>query len=295
VSRCEISYGYPLKSFNSWNVGGRCKRCALPRNAGEASSALRELSAEGTIYILGGGSNVLIADGDIDASVIRTEGMRSLKAEKSGGSVIINVESGCSTKELLSYAIRNGLGGLEFLTGIPGTVGGALWGNAGAAGVGFSGVIDRIETLDIRGETRIWSAKELKWEYRSCPWNCSAVMVTRASLILESVSQQRIREEIKRFALLKKGQPLGKKTAGCVFKNPVNDSAGRLLDLAGCKGLRIGDAVISHSHANFIENIGDATALDIFKLAERCRERVYSHFGVRLDYEVHFLGNFPQD
>ena len=103
-----------------------------------------------------------------------------------------------------------------------------------------------------------------------------------------------IRSRVRHFASLKKGQPFGKKTAGCVFKNPFGTSAGKLLDSAGCKMMRVGDACVSPCHANFIENMGSASAHDIFSLGEKCRARVFDIYGVKLEYEICFFGSFPE-
>lgn len=285
---------YPLKELNSWKVGGSCKEFASPSLPSEAGAILsRSLKDKEAYYILGGGTNVLIQDGLIDALVLSTARLDRFSAEEKGGYVELEVQAGCPVKKLLALAVRNGLGGFEFLAGIPGTLGGAIWGNAGARGAGFSGLVREVETIEADGGVRGWSGRELNWEYRSCPFDAGGtVLITRARLAARYAEASSITEKIRLFSSLKKGQPIGRKTAGCVFKNPPGLSAGRLLDTAGCKGMRMGGAIVSASHANFVENEKDATARDIYELCEKCRSRVFESHGIRLEYEIRFFGEF---
>ena len=203
------------------------------------------------------------------------------------------IEAGFPVKKLLALAVEKNLGGSEFLAGIPGTVGGALCGNAGAGGVSFAPLVERIETVSNRGEVRLWETGELSWSYRASPWGSEApFMITRAFMRIPFSSQDNIINNIRHYSSLKKGQPIGAKTAGCVFKNPPQAPAGLLLDKCGCKGLAVGDAAVSQHHANFIENRGGASSSEIFSLAEACRARVFEKFGIKLEYEIKFFGAF---
>lgn len=260
----------------------------------EAKAILSErLMNQEPFYILGGGSNVLIQDGYLDALVLATGQLEQLTAAEKNGSVELEVQAGYPVKKLLAYTVSNNLGGCEFLTGIPGTLGGALWGNAGAVGAGFSDLVSEVETVEADGSIRIWNTSELNWKYRSCPFETgNTVLITRVRLAARPAEPGSIIEKIRFYANMKKGQPLGRKTAGCVFKNPEGFSAGRLIDMAGCKGMQIGGAIVSKSHANFIENEKNATASDIYELCEKCREHVLDIHGIRLEYEIHFFGEF---
>lgn len=291
---------YPLKTLNTWNVGGSCSLYSAPLSALEARDAVASsINGGEKLYILGGGSNILVGDGELSAVVLHTNRLDDIKISNpaSGNGVLIETGAGYPVKKLLALAIENSWGGLEFLTGIPGTVGGALWGNAGARGEGFAPLVESVETVDTGGNIRMWNANGLDWKYRECPFSADkgVVLITRCFLRLSAAPKSAIIERIGYFASLKKNQPLGRKTAGCVFKNPDGDSAGRLLDAAGCKGLRVGGAIVSPNHANFIENNGGATSGDIFSLCEKCRERVFLYCGVRLEYEIHFFGTFKTD
>ena len=290
---------YPLKDLNTWRVGGSCELFCEPETATEACSAARECLAAGReLYILGGGSNVLIADGLLPAAVLCTGRLARASIERSvlADSYKVTLGAGFSTRELLAFALENCFGGLEFLTGIPGTIGGALWGSAGADGESLGAIVTSVETLERDGSERTYGRDELNWLYRSCPLDADKTLLALScTLELRESPREQMVERIRHFALLKKGQPLGRRTAGCVFKNPPGAAAGKMLDEAGCKGLRVGGAAVSQSHANFIENDGGALASDIYKLCELCRRRVEERYGVSLEYEIRFIGSFEEN
>jgi UDP-N-acetylmuramate dehydrogenase len=292
-----LKNNYPLKELNTWGVGGSCASYILPASLREVREAVLAAGEKnGPLYILGGGSNVLISDEPLNVTVLHTKDLNGISfiGKPSDDMVQIEVEPGYPVKKLLAHAISMQLGGLEFLAGIPGTVGGALWGNAGACGEGFAPLVEFIETVDRHGDIKILPRESIEWHYRACPCDPeNAVIITKCRLKLSRVKKEDIFRRIRYFAEAKKGQPLGRKTAGCVFKNPQGTaSAGKLLDDACCKGLRIGGAVVSQFHANFVENDGSATSQDIYGLCEICRERVLSQYGVNLEYEIKFLGSF---
>lgn len=282
-----------LRALNTWGCGGRCSLLLKPADSEEAREAVCRAAAScGRRYLLGGGSNVLISDIMPDTAVILTTSLSSMTFQEIDGGAAVRVGGGFSVKKLLAAAIQHGWGGLEFLTGIPGTVGGALAGNAGAGGRGFGPFVESIEGVAADGNIVRWSGGELQWQYRSSPWKAAAPFITEVVLRLPQTSQRNIIENIRHFAELKKGQPIGAKTAGCVFKNPESGTAGAMLDSCGCKELSVGGAIVSPRHANFIENRGNAASSDIFALAEMCRARVFEKYGVRLQYEIKFIGAF---
>lgn len=294
MTDCGIIRDCSLKELNTWGSGGRCLWLAAPGDADKASLMIRAaMDAGEKLYVLGGGSNVLVQDGVIEAGVIASSSMDSLEYAKEGDLLTVYAGAGVQVKKLLALAVAMELDGLAFLAGIPGTLGGAISGNAGAAGESLAPLVERLETVTSSGEIVILEKNELKWRYRSAPWTSEPpVMVTKAVLRVPFGQKRNIIENIRHFSSLKKGQPLGAKTAGCVFKNPEGASAGRLLDLCSCKGLRVGGAVVSCRHANFIENIGNASSRDIYELAELCRKRVCDEFGTVLEYEIKFFGAF---
>lgn len=291
---CGIFKNFPLRELNTWGSGGRCLWLAAPRSADEAAAFARSgMTSDGAVYVLGGGSNVLVQDGLLEAGVVSCARMTGIKLTEARGFAEAEIEAGYPVKKLLALAVEQNLGGLEFLAGIPGTVGGALCGNAGAGGVSFAPLVERIETVSKDGEVRLWNTGELSWSYRASPWGSECpFIITRAFMRFPLSSKNNIIKNIRHFSSLKKGQPIGAKTAGCVFKNPPQAPAGQLLDNCGCKGLTVGGAAVSQRHANFIENRGGASSSEIFTLAEMCRARVFAEFGIKLEYEIKFFGAF---
>lgn len=289
---------YPLRKLNTWGVGGCCSKFLAPESSAEAALYIARAFESGEkVYILGGGSNVLISDRKLEGLLIHTAGLCCFNIHRDLGSDATEIEigGGVDVKKLLAFAIKNRLGGSEFLTGIPGTVGGAMWGNAGASGEGFAPYVKSTETIEKDGSFKLRRGDELSWLYRTSPWkDTESILMTKCTIVLKDSGFENILSRIAHFSQLKKGQPLGKKTAGCVFKNPPGASAGKLLDQSGCKELRVGDAVVSPHHANFIENSGSATADDIYKLCELCRKRVRAYFGTELEYEVRMFGDFEE-
>ena len=283
---------FSLKELTSWGCGGRCLWLASPESPEEAADLIKREGGTSPLYVLGGGTNLLVQEGRLEVGVISSSALRSLKAERTEEGLSVELGSGCTTKELLAFAIKNSVGGLEFLAGIPGSGGGAVAGNAGASGIGFGPLVEAAETVEKDGTLRLWKSSELKWNYRKAPWEQPPLLITRIFLKLRFTNKDNIIKNIRHFAELKKGQPIGAKTAGCVFKNPEGNAAGRLLDLCGCKELTRGAAAVSSHHANFIENRGEASSEDIYLLAEQCRQRVLRECGIKLEYEIKFLGSF---
>ena len=289
--------GYSLKEFNSWHTGGKCSLIIAPHTVGEAIDFFTCCKNEHKdFYILGGGTNVLVAEGFIDKAVLYTGHIKKLSVTDKGDYTELDAACGCTTKQLIACALQNSLSGLEFLTGIPGTLGGALNGNAGGrSDKGFNRIVSEITTIDKNCQIKKYAPDEIMWRYRTCPVDTDDLLIASCKMILYKMPQENIIKEIRQYAELKKGQPIGRATAGCVFKNPQGYSAGRLLDECGCKGLAVRDAVVSESHANFIENKKNASSDDIFELINICRQKVYERFGVKLEYEIQFIGDFKEE
>ncbi len=292
MAACEVFKNFSLRELNTWGSGGRCLWLASPRSADEAAAFARSGAAsEGAVYVLGGGSNVLVQDGLLEAGVVSCARMTGIKLTEARGFAEAEIEAGFPVKKLLALAVEKNLGGFEFLAGIPGTVGGALCGNAGAGGVSFAPLVERIETVSNRGEVRLWETGELSWSYRASPWGSETpFMITRAFLRVPFSSKDNIINNIRHYSSLKKGQPIGAKTAGCVFKNPAPDKpAGILLDRAGFRGRRLGGVAFSTMHANFLINEGNGSASAAFELIESARQGVLEQFGITLETEVRIV------
>lgn len=238
-------------------------------------------------FVIGKGSNVLIADSGWPGLVIQLAGELKLFDIEAGR---VDAGGGVTLSRLAAAAAEAGLTGLEPLALIPGTVGGAVAMNAGAYGSAIAHVVESVE-LCLPGELRQVPRDELSFSYRRCLLPADAI-VSRVVLRLVTADPEGVRAAMNDFkSRRRRTQPAGGRTCGSVFRNPPDSSAGELLERAGCKGMRAGDAEISIVHANFIENKGAARAADVLKLMNECRRRVHESFGVILEPEVRLLGD----
>lgn len=277
-----------LSRLTTIGTGGPAARFARPRTPEELEQAVREAAAEGLpVFVVGLGSNVLAADEGVNAFVLRLEGeLADVRVE--GGMLVAG--GGATNAVCLHRARAAGLGGLEFACAIPGTAGGGVRMNAGAYGRDFAAVVRRALVISAQGAA--WrTPAELDLSYRHSGIGPGEV-VARVELGLEPRPEREIKAKVAELvAQRKETQPTNKRTFGSVFKNPDHElGAGRMLELCGLKGHRIGGAVVSPKHANFIENAGGATSADCLALMEEARRRAREEFGVVLEREVVLVG-----
>ena len=263
----------------------------LEIDSSEKLAAVMSVAAAHDIkwFVLGYGSNLLVADEGWDGLVIRLTGELKECEAQSGGR--FECGAGAPLSRAASVAANAGLSGLEPLAGIPGTVGGAIAMNAGAWETEIGSLTARV-LLCQPGECRALEADSLSFSYRRCELPEGSV-VTRVVLALEPADPEAIQETMAEYSRRRgDGQPSGERTFGSVFRNPAEGaSAGELLDRSGCKGLEHGGAAVSQVHANFIVNRGTATAADVIWLMDECRRRVHDSDGIVLEPEVRFLGD----
>lgn len=288
--RGELRLDEPLARHTSWRVGGPARRLYRPADTADLAVFLRGLDPEEPMLWLGLGSNLLVSDEGFAGTVVQTQGcLSSLEASGDQG---IRAECGVSCAKAARFAAKLGLTGVEFLAGIPGTIGGALAMNAGAYGGETWGRVRRVLTIDRRGEVRERSPADFRIGYRAVKGSPGEWFV-EAELELEpgdaAASLERIRDLLERRG---QAQPIGLPSCGSVFRNPPGDHAARLIEAAGLKGLREGGAQVSEKHANFIVNTGAANARDIARLIERVQSEVERTSGVRLKSEVHRVGGW---
>ena len=286
--RGSLRQDAPLAPYTSWRVGGPARCLYVPADLEDLAAFLASLPPGEPVFWLGLGSNVLVRDGGIPGTVILTAGALGRIELTAEGRV--RVEAGVACAKVARFAARRGLEGAEFLAGIPGTMGGALVMNAGAWGGETWALVDRVETLDRAGRLRERPAADYRPAYRtvrgpSGEWFAAAHLRLPAGD--PSAATARIRDLLRRRA---ESQPLGQPSCGSVFRNPPGDFAGRLVESCGLKGLRVGGAGVSEKHANFIVNLGGATAADIEALVRRVRDTVERTHGVRLETEVKVVG-----
>ena len=282
----RIEHGVPLAKLSTIGVGGPALAFARPRTAGELVEALGYARTEGLgVLPVGLGSNLLAADEGIDALVLRLEG--ELATVEIAGEVL-RAGGGATNAVCLHRARDAGLGGLEFACAIPGTAGGGVCMNAGAYGCDWRDVLVRALVVTADGEE--WrSADDLSLSYRRSSLGAGEV-VAAVEYRLEPRPPDEIKATVAELVARRKDtQPTNKRTFGSVFKNPEGElGAGRMLELCGLKGHRIGGAVISPKHANFIENAGGATSADCVVLMLEARRRAREEYGVVLEREVVF-------
>ncbi|MDR1132862.1 MAG: UDP-N-acetylmuramate dehydrogenase [Synergistaceae bacterium] len=291
ISGSYVRYDVPLSSLVTWGVGGAARIMFVPRTEDEMSGAVSWARSNGEdFFVLGGGSNVLISDAAFDIPVINTAGMSAITVRERGDTVYMDCLAGTPMKEVLALAAKNGWSGLECAAGIPGTVGGAVAGNAGSKTGSIGSSVELIVTVEPDGSRAEWNGKDIGWGYRSCSLFEGEHRIAQNVTFRTKASS---RDEVARLTAEtmrgRKSQPVSSRTAGCVFKNPNGESAGNLLDRSGCKGMSVGGARVSESHANFIEN-HSGSARDIMSLALLCRKKVLDEFGTYLDFEVKMAG-----
>jgi UDP-N-acetylmuramate dehydrogenase len=276
----------PLSKHTTFKIGGPAEFYFEPKTTDELKKALKYAKDEGKkAFFLGNGSNLLVSDKGFKGVVIRP---RMGRAVTSGESVV--VESGVSIAKLVNLFAEKGLTGLEFMTGIPGCVGGSVAMNAGVGDSWMGEKVVRVWAMDKSQKLKVKSQKECKFGYRKSIFQKGNLVITKVEFKLKKGKPKEIKETIKKLwkARLAK-QPYNLPSAGSFFKNPKGRFAGQLIDEAGCKGLGVGDAEVSLKHGNFIVNRGKAKASQVLDLAKKVQRKVEEKFRVKLEPEVKVL------
>jgi len=278
----------PLASRTTWRIGGPARYFCRLRTEAALSKVLAEVAAEKMpLAVLGMGSNVLVADEGFPGCVLRLEG-GFLEVRVDGERV--HAGGGAALGGVCAAAARAGLSGIEAISGIPSSIGGAVRINAGAYGGEIFDVLESLGLVGRTGERRTAAAAEIAHGYRWSALIDSREIVSRATLRLRSASREEIEAKTRTVSEKRRGALPSEPNAGSVFKNPEGDYAGRLIEACGLKGERRGDALISPRHANVIVNTGRARASDVLELMRRMRDAVRDRFGVTLMPEVELLG-----
>lgn len=287
----------PLAPYTSARLGGPADALLVVRSADELAAAVAWLWAhEVPFVVLGGGSNVLVSDAGVRGVVLFNKAAAVRFGEDEEGPWVW-AESGANLGRVARQAAARGLAGLEWAAGIPGTVGGAVVGNAGAHGGDLAGVLRVAEILHRREGRVTWPVERLAYGYRTSALKAhpGEAVVLAATLRLRPDDPQAVQARLAAHRdYRQRTQPPGA-SMGSMFKNPPGDYAGRLIEAAGLKGTRIGGAEISPVHANFIVNHGEATARDVAELLRLARRTVAERFGVRLELEIQLVGDWPPE
>jgi UDP-N-acetylenolpyruvoylglucosamine reductase len=296
LERGKLLFDVSLKEFTTWKIGGKADQFYWPHDLFDLQSFIKTVPKDMPITWLGLGSNSLVSDKGVRGVVILTQGaLKELSGEPSdaGPNALIRAEAGVASAQAARFAMRLNKTGIEFLAGVPGSIGGALVMNAGACGGETWQYIHHVETLDREGNIHQRFPNEFEIAYRSVKglpkdeWFVAAIFDLPQGEGHEA--QQKIREFLDHRT---RTQPANLPSCGCVFKNPEGHHASKIIDELGLKGTEVGGLRISEKHANFMINTGTGTASDVQNLIALVQEKVQSQYGVSLHPEVKLIGEF---
>lgn len=284
----QIRTDIAMASYTTFRIGGNADVMLFPETEAEVVSCMEILKCRNLPYfVLGRGSNLLVSDSGYRGVVLNLRNVRSIEKTNAG----IRAEAGALLSEAAKEALDAGLSGLEFASGIPGTVGGGIRMNAGAYGAEMKDVVESVRILTKDGMVKEYAASEMHFDYRHSLVCENHGIVLSADFRLIPEEKAKIIAQMETLNTMRRmKQPLDKPSAGSTFKRPAGHYAGKLIEEAGLKGFRIGDAAVSEKHAGFVVNLGHATASDVRAVIRHVRETVRREFGVDLEPEVLYLG-----
>jgi UDP-N-acetylmuramate dehydrogenase len=291
----NVSFDEPMRRHTTFRIGGPADALVAVRSEKEIAALVLWAHGRGhSVTILGAGSNLLVRDGGVRGVTVRLaddfEAIRQLPGDN-GTSVVLEAGAAVQVHRLSKYALDNSLDGLNFAIGIPGTVGGTLRMNAGAWGMCMADSTGSIRILNRQGEISSLERDQLRFSYRKLDLEEGAIILSGRFKMKHGDQETLQKEAIRMQKRRRATQPLSMPSAGSVFRNPDGErAAGELIDMAGLKGLRVGEAEISSRHANFIINTGNARASDVLNLMKQVQETVSERFGVDLEPEVTVVG-----
>jgi UDP-N-acetylmuramate dehydrogenase len=289
-----------LKNFNTFKIGGKARYFFV---ATKKEDLIKSVNLANDFklpfFVLGNGSNLLISDKGFNGLVIKIKNQKSKIKHN-----LIYTEAGVPLGQLVALALKNNLTGLEWAIGIPGTLGGAIYGNAGAFGKSMSNIIKEVEVYDVKNkEIKIFKIKNCKFSYRESIFKSNKnLIIISAKLRLKKGNKEKIKQKMRAYLNYRiETQPLKFPSIGSIFKNPaperssvrgrsINFSSGELIEKCGLKGKKMGDVKISEKHANFIINLGKGKARDVVKLINLIKKKVKEKLGVNLEEEIIYLG-----
>jgi len=288
----DVRFCTAMKDHTSLAIGGPADVMVSPADPMSLKNIVLLLRGKNIPFLpLGGGTNILVKDSGLDGVVINFKAFRMMQViREEGKDVELFVEAGVPLQMLVNFCKENGYAGIEGLTGIPGTFGGAICGNAGSYGCEIKDVLKSVVIMSPEGRLDRFAAKDLGFGYRRSGIRPEDI-VLNASILLHKDDKDLVAGRAQKYLAEKmKTQPISARSAGCVFKNPEGRSAGRLLEEAGCKGMKAGNIEVSSVHANFFVNLGNGTASDYIRLMQEVSLIVEKKFGVVLQPEIRVIG-----
>ena len=284
----QVLFDEDLSKYSWFNLGGPAKVVFKPKNLNELSIFLREIHGTKKIKVLGVGSNTLIRDGGYDGVIIKLGKAFSRISLFNQDTIIAGASA--LDKNISNFATENSLSGLEFLSCIPGTIGGGIKMNSGCYGEDISKILISVQVMDFFGKLKIVYSKDINFTYRNSNLESDLIFIS-ATLKGRKGSKLNITKKIDEFVSKKKNdQPQKIKTCGSTFKNPQNNKAWKLIKDSGCSGINIGDASISEKHCNFFINKGKAKSEDLENLIYKVKKRVSEKTGINLELELQIIG-----
>jgi UDP-N-acetylmuramate dehydrogenase len=284
----KILFNESLSKLSWFNIGGPAKVLFKPKSLKDLSIFLKKLNGKHKIKVLGAGSNTLIRDGGFDGVIIKFDKSFSHLSLFDQNTII----AGASTldKNLSEFALENSLSGFEFLSCIPGTVGGGIKMNSGCYDENFSKILVSVQTIDFNGNIRVFQSPDIKFYYRGTNLDNNLIFIS-ATFKGKKSDKLNIKQKIKDLVERKrKTQPSKIKTCGSTFKNPENEKAWKLIKDSDCAGLKVGEASISKDHCNFFINNKNATSKDLEELIYQVKKKVFNKNGINLELELQIIG-----
>ena len=277
-----------LAKYTWFGVGGNAEILYIPEEEKSLEKFLKVKPSDCKVFTMGAGSNLLIRDNGIDGVTLITSKLNKISIDKDG---IITANCGAFDAEVARFARDHSRTGLEFLIGIPGTVGGGIKMNSGAFGSEFKDVLIDVKAINHNGEYKIFSNEDLDMKYRKIGLKDEWIFLS-ARFRTSVDTEKNIQDKMKKIIHSRKSaQPIGVKTGGSTFKNPTGKKAWKLIDQAGCRGWKNGDAMISEKHCNFIVNLKNANAHQIEELGQNVKQKVFENTGIKLNWEIERVGN----
>jgi len=284
----KISFNESLSKLSWFNLGGPAKILFRPKNLQELSIFLKEVKGAEKIKILGAGSNTLVRDGGFNGVIIKFGKFFSHISLFDPNTIIAGAS--ILDKNVSSFALENSLSGFEFLSCIPGTIGGAVRMNSGCYGEEISKILVSLQVMDFKGNIRIIQSSDIKFYYRGSNLDENLIFIS-ATLRGKKDDMLNIKNKINNFVDKKKNtQPEKIKTCGSTFRNPKDEKAWKLIKDSGCVGMKVGDAQISQKHCNFFVNNGNAKSKDLEKLIHQVKKKVSDKTGINLELELQIIG-----
>tara|TARA_B100001750_G_C15472896_1_gene580829 strand:+ start:427 stop:1335 length:909 start_codon:yes stop_codon:yes gene_type:complete len=285
----QILFNQSLSKYSWFNIGGPAKIIFKPKSLNELSSFLKNLEGFKKIKVLGAGSNTLIRDGGFDGIIIKLG--KSFSHQSLFKENMLITGTSALDKSVSNFALEHSISGFEFLSCIPGTIGGGIRMNSGCYGEDISKILVSVQVMDLDGKISVINSSDIKFSYRKCNLDSNLIFIS-ATFKGKKESSVNIRKKINSLIeRKKKDQPSKIKTCGSTFKNPEKNKAWQLIKNSGCAGMNKGDAYISEKHCNFFVNKGNAKSQDLESLIDQVKNEVIKKTGVKLELELEIVGN----